>query len=73
MKNQFEGYDPFDPNDKNIVRLSAWMATRRSGVPQSTIDAFKYLVALGDEDRLELWLEERREWIPQLQKMLEHL
>ena len=33
MKDQFENYDPFDPEDKNIVRLSAWMAHRRSGVP----------------------------------------
>jgi hypothetical protein len=66
-------YDPFDPDDKNIVRLASWMAERRSGVPGSVIDAFKYLVALADEDRLRTWLEDRPEWAPELMKLLEHM
>ena len=73
MTDQLQGYDPFDRDDKNIVRLAAWMATRRSGVPSSTVDAFKYLVNLGDEDRLKAWLEARPEWAPELMKLLEHL
>ena len=58
-------YDPFDPNDKNIVRLSDWLA-KRHRTPQSTIDAFWYLVRLNDPDRLKAWLEAR----PQDQKTL---
>ena len=46
MTDAMKDYDPFDPTDKNIVRLSTWMASRHSGVPQSTIDAFWYLVQL---------------------------
>jgi hypothetical protein len=69
MTDAMKDYDPFDPNDKNIVRLSTWMASRRSGVPQSTIDAFWFLVQVGDEARLKAWLEDRREWAPQLRNL----
>jgi hypothetical protein len=62
-------YDPFDPADKNIIRLAEEMAKRRTGVPQSTIDAFWYLVRLGDEGRLEAWLAARPLDAPKLLKI----
>jgi hypothetical protein len=64
-------YDPFDPDDENIIRLADWLAKRRSGVPQSTIDAFWYLVRLGDEPRLKAWLEARPSDAPTLFKLYE--
>jgi len=71
MSNQVDGYDPFDPNDKNIVRLSTWIATRRSGVAQSTIDAFWYVVGLNDAERLKAWLSDHMQEAPTLRKLYE--
>ena len=62
-------YDPFDPADKNIIRLADEMAKRRTGVPQSTIDAFFYLIKLNDEPRLKAWLEARPLDAPTLLKL----
>ena len=62
-------YDPFDPADKNIIRLADEMAKRRTGVPQSTIDAFFYLIKLNDEPRLKAWLEARPSDAPTLLKL----
>lgn len=62
-------YDPFDPADKNIIRLADEMARRRTGVPQSTIDAFWYLVRLNDPDRLKAWLAARPMDAPTLLKL----
>lgn len=62
-------YDPFDPADKNIIRLADEMAKRRTGVAQSTVDAFWYLVRIGDEGRLEAWLAARPLDAPKLLKI----
>jgi hypothetical protein len=43
----------------------------RYRTPQATIDAFKYLVALGDAERLARWLRDHSRDAPFLQKLLE--
>jgi hypothetical protein len=62
-------HDPFAPADNNIIRLAEEMAKRRTGVAQSTVDAFWYLVRLNDPDRLKAWLAARPLDAPTLLKL----
>lgn len=45
--------------------------TRAYRTPQSTIDAFKYVVRLGDAEYLERWVRDHQEDAPALLKILD--